>query len=163
MSAETLVQRLEACPRDRNGNTDTFECLLSMGEAAQALRKQASEIERLTRDLSEYQRRSELNPLSGLSTTGINIWGDKASIGAVRTALHRSAQLDEYRQSFDAAASRLKDQAESAERDKAALAAAGRLAKQWMCDNIREGDIAGAKALGELAAALANMEGKNDG
>lgn len=53
-----------------------------------------AEITRLTeraetaeRENVEYQRRSELNPLLGYSCNGINVWGDEASMKAVRKAI----------------------------------------------------------------------------
>ena len=43
---------------------------------------------------------SDANPLVGLSTEGMHLVGDDASIKWVKNHIHRSKQLEEYRDEF---------------------------------------------------------------
>lgn len=48
-------------------------------------------------ELAEYRRRAELNPLSGHSGGGVNVWGDEKSMKVVRDALWIHGQQDDWR------------------------------------------------------------------
>lgn len=72
---------------------------LGYGELAECI---ASALRSRDERIAEYERRSELNPLSGYSCNGVNVWGDETSMKAVRSAFHEAVfqkqSADELRQ-----------------------------------------------------------------
>jgi NTP pyrophosphatase (non-canonical NTP hydrolase) len=48
-------------------------------------------------ELEEYRRRANLNPLSGMSWNGFNIWGDDKSMTEVKAAVHSHSQIYGFR------------------------------------------------------------------
>jgi hypothetical protein len=77
----------------------------------QAAQFERNLLERLLRDharekaarlaAEERAERFDRDYPSGLSTTGINIRGDRKSIDNVSDALHKAAQIEEWREAFD--------------------------------------------------------------
>jgi hypothetical protein len=85
-TAEEVAREIvsKAQPFFSGSITDDAEKRGSLLEAiASALRSRDDEI-------TEYKRRSELNPLSGYSCNGVNVWGDETSMKAVRSAFHEA-------------------------------------------------------------------------